>query len=732
MSAKNFHRALFSVAIFLLTTIPSICFAQQNAPQKPQTDEVLRINTELVQTGITVVDKQGHFVDGLKQEQFELRIDGKPVAVSFFERVTAGTTGEERQLAAVANATKPVGTVPGASYRGRIIIFFVDDLHLSLDSLARTRSALKYFIENQMMPSDQVAFVSASGQIGFLEQLTDNKAVLTAALARLKPIPNTALDTEQPPMSEYIALQIVNGDRDAAGLYVDKIVESSLTRNLQDKRLVNMNAIYEQVKVRANNIAHGLEAGTAGSLTSLENLLRTSEQITGRKLVFFLSDGFYLNAKNASSPSNSRLQRVIDVATRSGSIIYTIDARGLFAPIGDAAGSRPFDPKGRLDAANVGEGILSQEGLSALADDTGGRFLKNQNYFDAWVSRMLDETSNYYLLAWRPESEEQKAGKFKRVEVSVVGRPDLTARLPRGFFSGQPPASAKTQQTKPSTPEAGSSTPKGKDASLIAALGASSARKGLPLQLSTSFLDVPGTGPVLTASMQMATDVLDYGIDKKQAAGIDLAGVILNDQGKPAGSFKNRLNINPLANKTGETPGVIYNHKIPLKPGLYQVRVAALEEKGGRVGSAAQWIEIPDLSSKRLTLSSLLIGGQFVGSSAKQTTGAATSEQLQFSVDRRFSSGSHMTFLTIIYSAAPGDGTPNLDGQIEISRDGRPVVASPVRKIAVDPGTDLARIPYGADIALRNLSPGRYLLKVTVNDRSAGASASNQILFDVE
>ena len=728
MSAKNLTRLLFSIAIFFLTTTAAICFGQQKPPPNPQTDDVLRINTELVQTGVTVFDKQGHFVDGLKPEQFELRVDGKPVSISFFERVTAGTAGEEKQLAAAASATKPTGIAPGASYRGRLIIFFVDDLHLSLDSLARTRSTLKYFLENQMIPSDQVAFVSASGQIGFLEQLTDNKAVLAAALARLRPIPNTVLDTEQPAMSEYIAIRIVNGDRDAAGIYMDKIVEATLTKRTEDKRTVNMNAIYEQVKVRANNIARGLEFSAGSSLTSLEGLLRTSGQIAGRKLVFFVSDGFFLNAKNASSPSNSRLQRVIDMATRTGSIIYTIDARGLFAPIADATNSRPFDPKGRLDAANVGEGIMSQEALSSLAGDTGGRFLKNQNYFDAWVTRMLEETSNYYLLAWRPESEEQKTGKFKRIEVSVVGRSDLTLRLPRGFLSGQPAASAKTQESKPSTPEA----PKGKDASLISALGAPSARKGLPTQLSTSFLDVPGSGAVLTASMQMATDVLDYGPDNKQPAAIDLAGVVLNDQGKPAGSFKNRLNINPLSsqNKTGENPGVIYNHKIPLKPGLYQVRVAALEEKGGRVGSAAQWIEIPDLSAKRLTLSSLLIGGQFVGS--KQTAGGATSEQLQFSVDRRFSSGSHMTFLTIIYSAAPGNGTPNLDGQIEISRDGRPVVASPVRKIAVDPGTDLARIPYGADIALRNLSPGRYLLKVTVNDRNSSSNASNQILFDVE
>jgi hypothetical protein len=27
--------------------------------------------------------------------------------------------------------------------------------------------------------------------------------------------------------------------------------------------------------------------------------------------------------------------------------------------------------------------------------------LRNMNYFDRWVGDVLDETSNYYLLAWR-------------------------------------------------------------------------------------------------------------------------------------------------------------------------------------------------------------------------------------------------------------------------------------------------------------------------------------------
>src|SRR5260370_4656195 len=77
-----------------------------------------------------------------------------------------------------------------------------------------------------------------------------------------------------------------------------------------------------------------------------------------------------------------------------------------------------------------------QDAMNALAGDTGGRALRNQNYFDRWVGKVLDETSNYYLLAWRPDKETEKTPKFRKVTVSIVGRPELTARAPRGYVEG--------------------------------------------------------------------------------------------------------------------------------------------------------------------------------------------------------------------------------------------------------------------------------------------------------
>src|SRR2546422_11437397 len=55
-----------------------------------------------------------------------------------------------------------------------------------------------------------------------------------------------------------------------------------------------------------------------------------------------------------------------------------------------------------------------------------------------WVDKVLDETSNYYLVAWRPDTEEQKRGKFNLIEASIIGRPDLTVRLRSSYFKSAP------------------------------------------------------------------------------------------------------------------------------------------------------------------------------------------------------------------------------------------------------------------------------------------------------
>lgn len=730
--------------IIFILTISLLITAAFGQEQKPAADDVVRITTELVQTGVVVVDKQGRFVEGLKPEDFLLKVDGKQVTPSFFERVIAGTVREEKLEGSVAKGAAPPPPSTGVTYKGRNIIFFIDDLHLSALSVQKTKSAILEFVDNEMSLEDQVAIATPSGQIGFLQRFSDLKPVVRAAVNRLNHRPYTVRDLEQVPMTEYQALRIEQGDSSATDYFAQELIKANNMRvpggigppnggpvgaakDNSNRRTMGMTAetASRVVKDRANMLMRQSESVTSATLTALESLMRSLSQMSGRKLVFLISDGFFLNDRNTGF--SNKINRITDAAVRGNLVIYSVDARGLVGNT-DASSNR-HDAMGQLSRANVGELQASQDGMNSLATDSGGKAFFNTGALTPAIKDALRETSNYYLLAWRPTAEDQKSPNFKRLEISVPARPDLSVRMPRGFFSSEPKPEEKDSAAA-TKPDAGDVSSGSKDVgnALMSALAAPSARTGLPTKLFVSFVDVPGSGPVLTAATQMSTEGLGYGADGKQPAAIDLAGVVLNDQGKQAGSFKTRLNVNPLSSSVAtKDPSVVYSHKLPLKPGIYQIRVAARDERSGTIGSSAQWIEIPDLSSKKLMLSTLLLGGQVVNSGQQQKGG----EQVQFSVDHRFARESQMTFLAVIYNAA-STAAPKLESQIEILRGGQRVVASPVMPVAIEANSDLTRIPYGAGVGLKTLSPGRYVLKVTVMDRNANTSATNQIIFEVE
>lgn len=723
------HRAHWILSSFVcLTALLSFpaqpALAQQPAPS-PQEDGVLRIKTDLVQTAITVVDKEGHFVDGLDRGQFTLLLDGQPRPITFFERVTAGSA-RERQLVSHSEAELTVlkAQAAGASVRGRTIVFFIDDLHFSADSMRRTRDMLRHFLDSEMTAKDSVAIASSSGQIGFLGQFTSNKAVLNAAIERLVPIPYTVrgYGSGGTKMSEYDALQIDSSKSNETVLnfYIREcVVQSKVPKIIPDAQ----KAIAATCETQARNSARGvlMQAGniTTNTYASLESLMRSSARSPGRKLAFFLSDGFLMDTGPHGPNLRGKLDNIIDAAQRAGVVVYTIDARGLVTNVPGLNQSNA-----RLDTgAAVGEISANQDAMHALAEETGGRALRNQNYFDRWVDKVLDETSNYYLLAWRPDKEEEKASKFRHVKVTIAGRSDLTVRAPRGYVEGPPPAAPVAPvATAPATDKPA----KGPDAKLWDALLDYYPSGTLPTLLSLTYLNTPKNETVLTSAMQISSAGLGYGEDGKQAATIKLAGVILNDKGKIVSSFKNQLNVNALGAGKSDS-GVIYNHHTPLAPGIYQVRVAARDEKSGSVGSAIQWVVIPNLATRALTTSSVLLGGQVLDTGKT----ADADPQVQLSVDRRFSRLTRLGYWMFIYNAKrDAAGAPNLTVLTQVLRDGRVLLASPQRKLSQG-GADPERIPFGEELGLKTLAPGAYDLRVTITDSVAGTSITNSIDFEV-
>src|SRR6185369_16684803 len=269
--------------------------AQQ--PTKTPDEDVVRVNTDLVQTAITVVDKQGKFVEGLSREQFELLIDGKPRSISFLERVTSGSEREvelsQRRQSPISTPAPATGTV-----RGRTVIFFIDDVHLSLSSLNSTRQMITHFLDNEMSAKDSVAIASARGQIGFLQQFTNNKEVLQAALARVhvQPSEQRTFGMGNVPMSELTALTIESKpdtkQNSVMQVYVEECLKQSGSMGGDRRTALAMRFNCERL-VRSNARAILTQTGMATErmYDSLESLMRSSARLPGRKLVFFVSDG---------------------------------------------------------------------------------------------------------------------------------------------------------------------------------------------------------------------------------------------------------------------------------------------------------------------------------------------------------------------------------------------------------------------------------------------------------
>jgi VWFA-related protein len=721
-----------TTCVLLCVLISAPVFAQTPAGGKRDQTDVLRVFTELVQTDVMVFDKDGHFVDGLKKEDFELRIDGQPKPIDFFERIIAGSANEESQLAAARGSSKRTDTSDTAGPvpldRGRPIFFYLDDLHMDLAGLNAARKVVSEFVDKQMAQNDEVAITSASGQIGFLQQLTDNKTVLHAALERLKFRPYSVRDLDRPPMTEYQSLQIERGDRDTNDFFVEQTVAQNPGMSREQAETV--------VHSRARMMLQQAEVATMATISGLDSLVRSANKLAGRKLVFFISGGFFLNPEEGSM---SRVQRITSLAARSGVVIYSIDARGLATGLPDAATESAFDVSGRLARSSMGEMAASQDAMNALARDTGGRPTFNTNALGSGLTRALKETSAYYLLAWKPERETQHASsKFHRIEVKVVGRPQLVVHVRRGFYDVEPePVAAKS--SKPKQPEGNKPAAPDKlaDSELGQKIRGTFPEHAIPISLNLTYVNSSDKKWLLSTMMEVPSAFLTFEtVDGKQVAAVEVAGVFFNDRGQSGGSFNKKLTLEAQPDYVSGRGSVRYSYPLFLQPGMYQVRVGARDPKSGRIGSANGWIEIPNLKPTELGMSSVLIGvPPAAAANSNSATNQTAASSLEVNVSHRFQRDSNLRFAIFVYNAgaAPApDSKPDLALQLLMVRDDQPVVTIPLKKISVDGVTDLSRIPYAGEVPLAGLPAGRYILKVTVIDRISKQSASQEARFEIE
>jgi VWFA-related protein len=715
--------------------------AQQTAkpPASPAASpsDVITINTELVQTDVTVFDKAGHVVDGLSPEEFILTLDGKPQPISFFESVKTGSSQEAAQVtksAAIGDRKAEAPGPAGVARPGRVILFFVDDVHLSNASLIRTRRALTEFIDKRMHDGDQVAIVSTSGQIGFLQQLTDNEAVLHEAIERLNYKRNPETYAGRTIITDYQANQIAeHNDRALFNYLVSSTINEYqlVPAKGGDPRGLASLAV-NNVKNRIRQIEVNSRSGADDTLAVLLSLMRSSAPLPGRKLLFFVSDGFITDTRGSNAMT--MLKRVTELASRVGIVVYTMEASGVYYdPAVDASRNDFADGLGSgVSARNwTTESAALREPLRILADDTGGRALLNSNSIPGSIQEALEETSSYYLLAWRPEAEDQRNGKAQ-LRVSLKNHPELRVRLRRNFYVPSARADVTDLPKNPTgrnshadTTGAVTKTAPEPEVELLAALGSLYPHKTLPASLAVGYVNGPDQALTLKLAMQIERWAFDFASSSDEKKEVDVIGAAIDDRGVIV-SFKQLLTVTPNAAAQRTGLPVQWNQQLRLPPGLYQVRVALRERGSGRTGSVQKWIDVPPVSPGTLQMSSLFAGERKVADS--QPGGAPAS--LLVNVTQRFARSSALRYQTYLYNVSGGTAA-DIEIEARVLRDGATIVALPPAKVPAVTLKDNTS-PYWAELSLASLEPGYYQLQVTATDRRSKNIAVQRMRFVVQ
>jgi VWFA-related protein len=725
--------------LLLLLTLISFTPAVQGqtpspSPQGTPQEDVLRVTTNLVQLDVVVTDKDGNQVTDLHPEDFEVVEDKDKQQITSFSYITLGPTVTVSPPAANAGPNKP-GTKPIVSAPLRLdqvhraIALVVDDLGLSFESIISVKEALKKFVNEQMQPNDLVAVLRTSRGIGSLQQFTSDKRQLLAAI-------------------------------DSIGWYASG--RSGLSPNPQIDTQIGQDStqgaqiINEMEEARA-------AAYSVGTIQTLSRILQGLRDLPGRKVLMLYSESFTLfTSQGRNTQLLDALQKLTDRANQSSTVIYTIDASGL-NPLDLTASDRvsgqayTFNPETfgsvmqprnrtatrRIDAPQSAsaqaegdsaaafrrlESLMqqkenaqyqSQTVLSMLAEQTGGTFTKNTNDLSLGTRRMLDNESGYYLIGYRPEdiTIDPASGRRRLHDTKIkVKRPGLRVRSRAGFYGVSLEAAAI-------------STTRTRDQQLTAALTSPFAAAGVGLRITPIFGNDPTAGSYLRVLLHINTPDLTFSTqpDGSRTAVMDVVAFNFGSDGKVVDQFSDTQTINVRADAYPQMlkDGLIFVLNVPSKkPGPMQLRVGIRDVASERVGSASQFVQAPDLTKNRLALSGLFVSGsnQRIASAS---TASGTEEKKTVEDDpmagpgvRRLREGMILNYTYTIYNAQLDNaGSPQLQTQMRLLREGKEVFTGKLTPFNVRRQTDLKRLDTrGGLLVGNNLLPGEYVLQVTVTD----------------
>ena len=660
---------------------------------------IIRVTVNLVQVDAVVTDAKDRQVTDLKAEDFEITEDGRPQKITNFSYIRLAPPSPPPA------APLPRGTVapppePAATKREevrRTIVLVVDDLGLSFESMGEVRHDLKHFVEQQLQPGDLVAIVRTSGGMGALDQFTTDRRLLLAAVERLRWYPGGR--------SGLSAMEPV-GSGPGAG-------REARSQDAQFRRVT-------------------YSLGTLGAVSYLLNGMR---DMPGRKSLILISDGLRLRsilgpgetmAPRYARPSmwerdervTQALRRLADQANRAAVVLYSIDARGV-QPLASTASDRltleDIRNEGRGDSRLTGM-LLDQEGLQVLSHETGGFLVHDTNRIDFGLGQVLKDLEGYYLIGYKPDAArfQPRNGKqpdFHAIKVQVKV-PKLHVRSRSGYYGYE-------------------DSPKPTDDQFASALFSPFTSSGVRLRLTPVFAEAADSRTTITLMLHIDARDLTFSSDAgDRLATAELLAFTVDERGQPVdkASYKAIIRLKPARYEYALGAGLVYTSSIPVvRPGPYQVRVAVRDAATGRIGTASQFVEVPDLKRRLLALSGLVLDSPPSQPQDREAPGVPS-----FRVFRR--SGA-FDFTCQIFNARLDRSTnkPALDTEVRVFHGQQQVLATEPKRLDVA-ATGSTRTTAKGNVPLEAFEPGSYALQFVVRDTLAkehAGVATQWIDFDV-
>ncbi len=489
----------------------------------------------------------------------------------------------------------------------------------------------------------------------------------------------------------------------------------------------------------------------------------------GRKSIVFISEAFRLfSAQGRNVQLVEAMQRLTDRANAASVSIYTVDASGLqtdrldasdkegapayvispeaFIAATEAQGGqvvRPNAPPRTLPRADTlaaqseqdsqnafrrlhammdqrrDARLESQTVMSYLAERTGGLALRNRNDLGSAIQRIMADQVGYYLLGYRPDPAtlDQATGRPRLQDLDVkIKRSGLIVRSRSRYFGFTDEARPPQRRTR--------------DEQLAAALVSPFAAGGVHVRLTSLFGTEPEGGAYVRSLLYVEPRDLVFkdGPNGARTADLEMILVAFGNDGRVMDQFNYPQAVS-VANEDEYQrllqAGLVYVLNFPIKQaGAYQMRIAVRDAASERIGSASQFVEVPDLAKQRLSLSGVVLSGF---DRARQQAGTGRCGRPARSTDgpavRRLRQGLALDYRYNIFNARlNATGQPQIQTQMRLFREGQPVFTGKVLPLDASRQADMKRLNAVGRLVLGpELTPGTYVLQVVATDLLAPA-----------